>query len=161
MIINNSNRAWGLDQLKRTVEVLPQRILTFASTKTMELIRRSLSAVLTATIASNLDFEILEMTIPCLMQNANRVSPHMLTNLSSFIIGLRHLHLVLVPGLPKFGSILPQGSGFFQFVKLSSSFPTLASIWGLWWYRSVRGICCNARHQETGSVDALLNILHW
>ncbi|POR32470.1 hypothetical protein TPAR_07324 [Tolypocladium paradoxum] len=123
IVIDDSNRPWGLDRLKRMTGVLPQRTLTFASTKSIELVRHILSAVLTAVVASKLDVEDVEISIGCLMQNANRISPYMLPSLPSRIISLRRLHLVLDPGLPKFASTLPWGSGLIRFVRL---FPELS-----------------------------------
>ncbi|KAH6961858.1 hypothetical protein BKA56DRAFT_463529, partial [Ilyonectria sp. MPI-CAGE-AT-0026] len=107
---NDSNRPWGLDRLEDTIGILPQRTLTFASTKSAELIHHIMRAVLTAVAASKLEIEDLDFSIGSLMENASRINPHMLPILPTHITSLRHLHLVLDSDNPIFDSVNPEFS---------------------------------------------------
>lgn len=129
---NDSNRPWGLDRLEETIGILPQRTLTFASTKSAELIHHIMHVVLTAVAASELEIEDLDFSIGSLMENANRISPHMLPILPTHITSLRHLHLLVDSDNPIIDSVNPQfsdfdpsswGSGLVEFIRL---FPQLS-----------------------------------
>lgn len=55
--ITDDNRVWGLRHLWREIGILPQRCLTFESSKSVELVRRMLHAFFTALAESNASIE--------------------------------------------------------------------------------------------------------
>ncbi|PON20288.1 hypothetical protein TGAM01_v210839 [Trichoderma gamsii] len=81
--ITDDNRVWGLRHLWREIGILPQRCLTFESSKSVKLVRRMLHAFFTALAESNASIDFLEVASGCVVDNANRISPDMLAKPSS------------------------------------------------------------------------------
>ncbi|KAJ3455206.1 hypothetical protein MRS44_013806 [Fusarium solani] len=129
---DDGNRPWGLDRLEETIGILPQRTLTFLSTKSVELIRHVIHAVLSAAVISKLELKDLDINIGSQMENANRISPHMLPILPTHITSLRHLYLILDSDNPILDLVNPEfptfdpsswESGLVEFIEL---FPQLS-----------------------------------
>lgn len=104
--IADDNRPWGLKRLQREIGTVPQRCLTFQSSKSIEFIRRIAHAVFTSIAASNIPIEVLDVSIGCLIDNASRISPDMLIGPSAILAqfqlpSLRELNLLLNPNSPE------------------------------------------------------------
>ncbi|KAM5528588.1 hypothetical protein FOXYSP1_19069 [Fusarium oxysporum f. sp. phaseoli] len=124
VIIDDDNRAWGLRRWKKELGILPQRTLTFASASSVNLVRYIVHAVVTTLSTGKLSIDSLEISIGSLMENGNRISPHMLPTLSSSpITSLHRLHIVLDPTVLNPDIRLPWCSGLVRFVRL---FPDLS-----------------------------------
>ncbi|KAH7112597.1 hypothetical protein B0J13DRAFT_575482 [Dactylonectria estremocensis] len=105
--ISSSIQAWGLNRLRRSIGILPQRGLTFESRESIRLVRHIIHVVLTAAAVSKIQVEVLVFGPDQMLINANRISPSMLIGPSSAIltesplVSLRRLHISVDPHFPK------------------------------------------------------------
>ncbi|KAM5358833.1 hypothetical protein ACJZ2D_014931 [Fusarium nematophilum] len=115
--IGDSDRPWGLNQLRKCIGILPQKGLTFQSRKSIELVSHMLQAVLVAVAHSQLRIEDLDIRIGdpmnCISSEEmmNYISPQgcivpsMLIGPSSTVLeqprirSLRRLSIVLDPAV--------------------------------------------------------------
>ncbi|KAH7124653.1 hypothetical protein EDB81DRAFT_811336 [Dactylonectria macrodidyma] len=105
--ISSSVRTWGLNRLRRSTGILPQRSVTFESQESTRLVHHIIHAVLTAAAASQIQVEVLDIGVGSMTENANRISANMLTGPSSAIlaesplVSLHRLCICLDPNVPK------------------------------------------------------------
>jgi hypothetical protein len=104
--ISSSIQAWGLNRLRRSIGILPQRGLTFESKESIRLVHHIIQVVLTAIAASGIPVEVLSIGPDMMLTNANRTNPFMLMGSSSSIleespaVSLRQLQISLDPDVP-------------------------------------------------------------
>ncbi|WAO97274.1 F-box domain-containing protein [Fusarium falciforme] len=123
--ISSSIQAWGLNRLRRSIGILPQRGLTFESKESTRLVRHIIHVVLTAVAASKIQVEVLNIGPEGMLMNSNRVSPFMLMGPSSAILvesppfSLRRLQISLDPNVPQHVPVSSKwDSDLIRFIKL-------------------------------------------
>ncbi|SCV61154.1 uncharacterized protein FFFS_15723 [Fusarium fujikuroi] len=125
--ISTSIHAWGMRRLRQRIGILPQRGLTFKSKASIRQVHHIVQVVLKAMAVSGISVQCLNIRPGMMLENANRISPFMLTGLSSSIIqstsfpaSLRQLQISLDPESPPDDTVLgPKwGLGLLQFIHL-------------------------------------------
>ncbi|CVL09263.1 uncharacterized protein FMAN_14277 [Fusarium mangiferae] len=125
--ISTSIHAWGMRRLRQRIGILPQRGLTFKSRASIRQVHHIVQVVLKAMAVSGISVQCLNIRPGMMLENANRISPFMLTGLSSSFIlstsfpaSLRQLQISLDPESPPDDTVLgPKwGLGLLQFIHL-------------------------------------------